>query len=309
MPSVDTWSSPTTPVRRRTCRGGIGFYEAGQPQPEQSVVGEGDQHLRRPLSRSTASSTTTSTTATSTSARVRRSPRRTARRRQPARTITIIPDVDFGQDLSRRPRELQQRAAPRRSTTSISSCRTRGRSEPADDQPGRPLRAGEARRAADRRLLAEEQLGAAHRRHLRRDRRRQDEAVRQLRPLLRAQCRTTSRRAPCRPTTAQPRRLLRRRPDAADSEWDGDAVRATAARSPIISFSLASAPTRSIRTRSCRTSDEFVVGFEREVMPNTTLGVRYIYRSIPRVLEDVANCPMAACETRLPISAAASNTS
>jgi carboxypeptidase family protein/TonB-dependent receptor-like protein len=39
---------------------------------------------------------------------------------------------------------------------------------------------------------------------------------------------------------------------------------------------------------------EFVLGVEREVMPNVTFGVRYINRRIPRVLEDVANCPMAA---------------
>jgi len=39
---------------------------------------------------------------------------------------------------------------------------------------------------------------------------------------------------------------------------------------------------------------EFVLGAEREILPNTTLGVRYINRRIPRVLEDVANCPMAA---------------
>jgi len=40
--------------------------------------------------------------------------------------------------------------------------------------------------------------------------------------------------------------------------------------------------------------DEFVVGFEREFIPFTTFGVRYIHRNIGRVLEDVANCPMAA---------------
>ncbi len=39
---------------------------------------------------------------------------------------------------------------------------------------------------------------------------------------------------------------------------------------------------------------EIVAGFEREILPNTTAGVRYIHRSIPRVLEDVANCPMLA---------------
>jgi len=41
---------------------------------------------------------------------------------------------------------------------------------------------------------------------------------------------------------------------------------------------------------------EFVVGIEREVMANTTVGLRYINRRIPRVLEDVANCPMVAYE-------------
>jgi len=39
---------------------------------------------------------------------------------------------------------------------------------------------------------------------------------------------------------------------------------------------------------------EFALGVEREIMANTTMGVRWIDRRIPRVLEDVANCPMAA---------------
>jgi hypothetical protein len=39
---------------------------------------------------------------------------------------------------------------------------------------------------------------------------------------------------------------------------------------------------------------EFIAGFEREVMPNTSFGVRYIYRNIGRILEDVANCPSVA---------------
>jgi hypothetical protein len=37
---------------------------------------------------------------------------------------------------------------------------------------------------------------------------------------------------------------------------------------------------------------EFVAGFEREILPNTSFGVRYIYRDIGRVLEDEANCPI-----------------
>jgi hypothetical protein len=39
---------------------------------------------------------------------------------------------------------------------------------------------------------------------------------------------------------------------------------------------------------------ELVLGIEREIMPNTTFGFRYVHRNMPRVLEDVANCPMAA---------------
>jgi hypothetical protein len=40
--------------------------------------------------------------------------------------------------------------------------------------------------------------------------------------------------------------------------------------------------------------DEFVVGMNREVLPNTSVGVNYIHRNTGRVLEDVANCPTAA---------------
>jgi hypothetical protein len=43
-------------------------------------------------------------------------------------------------------------------------------------------------------------------------------------------------------------------------------------------------------------TDEVVGGVEFEVLPNTTFGVRYVYRNIGRVLEDVANCPMVAYE-------------
>ena len=43
---------------------------------------------------------------------------------------------------------------------------------------------------------------------------------------------------------------------------------------------------------------ELVLGVEREIMPRTTFGVRYVHRNMPRVLEDVANCPMAAYELR-----------
>jgi hypothetical protein len=43
-------------------------------------------------------------------------------------------------------------------------------------------------------------------------------------------------------------------------------------------------------------TDEIVAGAEFEIMPHTTFGVRYVYRNIGRVLEDVANCPVVAYE-------------
>jgi len=40
-------------------------------------------------------------------------------------------------------------------------------------------------------------------------------------------------------------------------------------------------------------TDEVVAGAEFEIMPHTTFGIRYVYRNIGRVLEDVANVPVA----------------
>ena len=42
--------------------------------------------------------------------------------------------------------------------------------------------------------------------------------------------------------------------------------------------------------------DEFVGGFEFEAFRNINLGARYIHRAIPRVLEDVGNFPVGACD-------------
>jgi hypothetical protein len=41
-------------------------------------------------------------------------------------------------------------------------------------------------------------------------------------------------------------------------------------------------------------TNEILFGVDREIMPNTTLGVRYVFRNMPQVLEDIANCPMVA---------------
>ena len=47
-------------------------------------------------------------------------------------------------------------------------------------------------------------------------------------------------------------------------------------------------------------TSEFQVGFEREILPKTSLGVRYTYRNIGRILEDVANAPLAAYDLGVP---------
>lgn len=47
-------------------------------------------------------------------------------------------------------------------------------------------------------------------------------------------------------------------------------------------------------------TDEWLVGVEREIWPHTSVGVRYQYRNIGRVLEDVANAPMVAYEIGVP---------
>lgn len=42
--------------------------------------------------------------------------------------------------------------------------------------------------------------------------------------------------------------------------------------------------------------DEFVGGFEVEALPNINVGVRYIHKTIPRVLEDIGPYPVGACD-------------
>jgi len=43
-------------------------------------------------------------------------------------------------------------------------------------------------------------------------------------------------------------------------------------------------------------TNEILFGVDREIMANTTVGVRYVFRNMPQVLEDIANCPMVAYE-------------
>lgn len=47
-------------------------------------------------------------------------------------------------------------------------------------------------------------------------------------------------------------------------------------------------------------TNEYQIGLQREVLPKTSLGVRYTYRNVGRILEDVANAPLVAYELGLP---------
>jgi len=46
--------------------------------------------------------------------------------------------------------------------------------------------------------------------------------------------------------------------------------------------------------------DEALVGYEREALPGMSVGIRYIHRNMPRILEDVGTAPMLAYELGLP---------
>ena len=48
--------------------------------------------------------------------------------------------------------------------------------------------------------------------------------------------------------------------------------------------------------RSSRTQTNTCSALTGRSCANTTFGVRYVYRNMPQVLEDIANCPMVAYE-------------
>ena len=47
-------------------------------------------------------------------------------------------------------------------------------------------------------------------------------------------------------------------------------------------------------------TNDYQLGFEQEVVKNTSVGIRYTYRNIGRVLEDVATFPMVAYDLGVP---------
>jgi hypothetical protein len=79
---------------------------------------------------------------------------------------------------------------------------------------------------------------------------------------------------------------------------NGTVTQTTATATPITNHFLLAGVGADVIDPDAKLSytDEVVGGVEFEVMPHTTFGVRYVYRNIGRVLEDVANCPMVAYE-------------
>ena len=139
---------------------------------------------------------------------------------------------------------------------------------------------------------------------LRPARQRQEQGLRQLRDLLRAD--------PERP--GRPRAVGRRRHQRADY-FDAGLTQPIPDGVPAGPVG-ATPPTTRSRARGADLIDpnakltymhEFIGGFEYECVPNLNVGVRYIHRSIPRVLEDVSPFPIVAGDLGLP-GAAASTT-
>ena len=283
-----TWRVTDTTVVPNVVTGGIGFYEAGNEGTNLQYQAKVDPHLRRPPDRGTACSTRTSSTTTSTSAPARRSRCRTARRRRPARSVEILADPNFGQIY----RVTAPTSTGPRDDAEVHELLRAGhlaRRQPPDDQPGHPLRAAEAGRARLDRLHVEEQLGAAHRRHLRHPRQRPVEALRATRA---ASTRKIPNDLAARALSADAGFTRADYFDAGLTQpiperrrWPGRAP------TPTISLpaGLGAGGLRSRRQVDVPRRD--VVGFEFEAVPNINLGVRYIHRDIGRVLEDVRHVP------------------
>jgi hypothetical protein len=67
-----------------------------------------------------------------------------------------------------------------------------------------------------------------------------------------------------------------------------------------VHYSIAGAGASVIVPTSNRYMREYIAGFERELFPNLNVGVRYVHRSIPRVLEDVQTFPIVAADLGIP---------
>ena len=160
----------------------------------------------------------------------------------------------------------------------------------ADDPARCPLRAGDPVGDADKGLLAQEQLGAAHRRRLGPDEDRQGEGVRQLRPLLRTRAERPGRARSLVGRLASAdyfdANLTKPVPDGTVT------TNATNGKQTITHFRLLGAGGDTIDPNTKLSYyNEWVVGSEYSVLKGIDVGVRYIHRDIGRVLEDVQAYP------------------
>jgi outer membrane receptor protein involved in Fe transport len=79
---------------------------------------------------------------------------------------------------------------------------------------------------------------------------------------------------------------------------NGTATQSSATAAPITQHFLTTSSGTDLIDPNAKLSyqDEFVAGYEWEALPNTTLGIRYIYRNIGRVLEDISPYSAVACD-------------
>ena len=118
---------------------------------------------------------------------------------------------------------------------------------------------------------------------------------RQLGLVLHAGCRTTWRRARCRPTpasaapTTSTRQLTQPIPDGTLAGRHDGALPAAGRVADQIDPNV-----------KAMYVNEALGGFEYEAAPGLNVGVRYIHRDIPRVLEDVQPFPIVAFDLGVP---------
>ena len=218
-PSVNTWRVTDTRVTPQIVSGGIGFYEAGNKSNNfqyrataTNLVGGHELKYGATYDTLTYDQINQRTGPTFVTPGWRHD-RDRRHDPDPARP-------DLRADLSRDARQPELGAHHQ---AALRGCVRRGYLEgrqPPDDQAGPPLRAGDARRHVDSGLQAQQELGAARRRHLRSGRQRAQQALWELRDLLPAD----PERPRCAGTLGgrgNRRRLLRRQPHAADPERCG----------------------------------------------------------------------------------------
>ena len=255
-------------VTPRVISGGLGLLRSRQPQRQLAVQAKATKIFAAAGAASGAlrrSTTRTWTSASCSSSPVRHSSRRTASRPRPAPSSTSFPIRASGRSTTCCG-EPHVRASD---DAALRRALRRGRMEDrqlADDPSRRPLRAGDAVGDADAGLLAQEQLGAAHRRRLGPDRRPARRRCSRTTAVTTPGCRTTWRRARCRRTPSIIGRLLRCESDAAGARTARVTTNATGGADTTTHFTLLGAGADDIDPNAKLSYyNEWVVGTEYTV--------------------------------------------